>query len=108
MQVKVHMLAFMDGETRMVEIPDGTEEVDILDSVFRNGQNEVQPCPDRCSVSMGDVIELDGRYRVVSFGGFKEIGKEGFEAYIKLPRRERLFSQYMVQSWEKPVGECNQ
>jgi hypothetical protein len=55
---EVELNAFMNGEIREVDVPDEvffeciTTE-DVLDQVFRFGQNEVQP-KDMCSVSMGD------------------------------------------------------
>lgn len=100
MKIKVHMLSFLsDNQVREVEVPPvvyvGTEEEKteaLLDSVFYYGQNNVQPVEGICSVSMGDVIELDdGRLFVVKGLGFGEINKEQFDAYKALDRRDRNF-----------------
>jgi hypothetical protein len=74
---EVELNAFMNGEIREVDVPDEvffeciTTE-DVLDQVFRFGQNEVQP-KDMCSVSMGDVIRIPHplatfRFEVALFG----------------------------------------
>lgn len=126
MKVKVHMLAFMSGEIREVDVPQVELEGDsatvsnepdvpedltvqslldvigrsenpvpvnkILNAVFYSGQNDFQPSNKLCSVSAGDVIELDGRFWQVADIGFKEMSLQEFEKYKKMPQSERAFS----------------
>ena len=100
MKIKVHMTAFAEpGTIRMVELPHYTNLDDqgaerFLDIVYYYGQNDFQP-QDCCSVSGGDVIELDdGRLFIIQLpAGYKEITKEQFEEHKKLDRRERQFSK---------------
>ena len=95
MNVKVHMLAFGNGEIREVEVPgtdaDWEDNEVFLEAVFVNGQNENQPKPFP-SVSVGDVIEQnDGKlYRVASLG-FERMTRDQFTQYKNLERVERLF-----------------
>lgn len=93
MIVNVRMTAFMDGEIRAVNIPDDTPADNVLDEVFRLGQNDFQPIKDRCSVSVGDVIEYDGLHMVGAIGFFK-ITDEQFKELMAMPRRERHFMAY--------------
>lgn len=59
------------GQTRHVEVPDAKvsrSPFANLEQIFYYGQNEIQPLP-MPSVSVGDVITLDGfRYRVDVIG----------------------------------------
>ena len=80
MKIEVEMLAFEDGKIRVVEIPadeaKGASREDLLDLAFKYGQNDFQPQP-ICSVSVGDVIHLDGMSFRVEPCGFAEIGEDG-------------------------------
>lgn len=72
MKVEVEMLAFGGGQIRVVDIPEADWPTDHpanqLEAVFLWGQNDVQP-QQIPSVSVGDVVRLDGkRYRVESMG----------------------------------------
>lgn len=102
MHVLVHMLAFMQGQIREVRIPGealdtiGTSTHAILDLTFMYGQNDMQPVADRCSVSVGDVIEHESEYHVVMPTGFLTITEEAFETYKSLGDVERR--RYI---WEK-------
>lgn len=76
MRVEVEMRAFGSNELRIVDIPDSeindSTINDILENVFRFGQNDFQPKQQR-SVSVGDVIRLfDMKYEVDTIG-FKKI-----------------------------------
>lgn len=62
---KVYLCAFQGGVVRNVETPDiqvgGSVEDQtnkILSTAYHYGQNEIQNVPGRCSVSVGDIIEL--------------------------------------------------
>jgi len=91
MSYKVHMLAFMNGEIRLVDLPllAGDKIEDTLDLIFEYGQNDVQP-KEFCSVSVGDVIELtDGLYYLVDSIGFKLLTQEQFDEHRASPRRFR-------------------
>lgn len=88
MTVKVHMFAFAEAGdrsmVRMVNIPDDefSRAKDIhtkLELVFRYGQNDFQPQPIP-SVSVGDVVELDGRYFTATSAAWKEFTKKEFLA----------------------------
>ena len=74
---EVEMVAFLNGtDIREVEILDsdmlGLDQEGMLDLIFLNGQNEVQPLK-MPSVSMGDIIRFNGKRFLVDFFGFQEI-----------------------------------
>ncbi len=96
MKVVVFLSMYTDGQTRTVDIGNvefagspEEQQLALLDAVFVNGQNEVQPLQ-RISVSVGDVICHNGLWRVDS-AGFSPMTDEEFEDYMKLDRRERHF-----------------
>jgi len=100
MIIKVNMLAFENSKpghivVREVEIPDkefnAANQNGKLELTFRYGQNDFQP-QRRCSVSVADVIELDGKLYMVMASGFKEISQEEFDDFLKMDRRERIFA----------------
>lgn len=70
---EVEMRAFRNGEIREVEVENPADDIDsLLEQIFKYGQNDFQPKAFP-SVSMGDVIRIDGtRYRVGMFG-FEEV-----------------------------------
>jgi hypothetical protein len=85
--IDVEMQAFGGGRIRTVVIPvaegpgQATESAfwqelttdQKLDHIFYYGQNDFQPVPNHCSVSVGDIIRLERkRYRVDAVG-FSEI-----------------------------------
>jgi len=93
--INVEMLAFgEDNQLREVDVPlneiSELNESQILDVVYRLGQNDFQakPCP---SVSVGDVIHLNDKLFIVCNMGFKDITKEQLEEYKLCPRRDRSF-----------------
>jgi hypothetical protein len=51
----------------------------ILNNVFRFGQNDAQPLPFR-SVSVGDVISLEGCLFIVENVGFRQIDRAEYQA----------------------------
>ena len=74
---EVEMCAFLNGtDIREVEILNsdmlGLDQAGMLDLIFLNGQNEVQPLK-MPSVSMGDIIRFNGKRFLVDFFGFKEV-----------------------------------
>lgn len=93
--INVHMLAFhetSEQKVRPVKIIHGPTMTndDILNAVWRNGQNEVQNVPRTCSVSIGDVVELpDKSLHRIATEGFRPMTAEQFEKYKALPRFER-------------------
>lgn len=97
---KVYMLAFQEGQIRLVDVPtseisDDTEA--LLSRIFYYGQNDFQPKQGLCSVSMGDIIELtDGLLYMVKPFGFAAMSKEAVEEYRKCPRNERFKFQYDI------------
>ena len=71
-EIEVELLAFGNGEIRIVEVPfdefNDTNDWDKLELIFRYGQNDFQS-RQQPSVSVGDVIRLNGkRFQVVSSG----------------------------------------
>ena len=80
MIVEVEMVAFKDvGKDfgiRKVEVPDDQSvrlpEEKLLEMVWHYGQNEIQPqkIP---SLSMGEVVRIDGRRFLIVGKGFKEL-----------------------------------
>jgi len=91
------MLAFEEKPNviRMVTIPN-TDRVS-LDVVFYYGQNDFAFGPEKnttCSVSVGDVIELDdGSLWLVKSFGFRNITREQFEDWKALDRHDRCFHE---------------
>ena len=71
MKVEVEMLAFGNGDIRIVSLDDSVKNMEVeeqLDQVFMFGQNDAQPL-NMPSVSMGDVIRLNGeRFKIAMFG----------------------------------------
>lgn len=85
MKINVELWAFGDGKIRVVEIPDSTPEINILEEVFYWGQNDFQPVEGCYSVSVGDIICLNDKKVIVLGVGFKEICDEQYQEYIALP-----------------------
>ena len=87
MIIPVHMFAFHNDRNtvRKVNIPDyelstilKMSTKNLLEIVFEYGQNEFQP-QNVCSVSVGDVAEVDGEYYLCGSIGWDRISKEEFE-----------------------------
>jgi len=97
MKVFVQMLTFDDGKIREVDIPEKEWQkalpADRLELVFRYGQNDIQP-RQMCSVSVGDVILLDGEMFMVMGGGFKKMEEGEYLKFWNTPRRERSLVGY--------------
>jgi hypothetical protein len=91
MIIPVHMFAFANkndrSKVRNVEIPDDEIEkaeaesvMNVLDLVFRYGQNDFQSKPFP-SVSVGDVVGMyKGAYWMVMPSGWKSLTKEEFDS----------------------------
>lgn len=97
MIVKVLMLAFHDDTIREVNVPDSNYAVDsdeILHAVYKYGQNEIQPIPKTCSVSIGDVIEWNGKHHIVRPIGFSLLTDDELAQYKSLPRQDRSWSSF--------------
>jgi hypothetical protein len=95
-QFLVELWAFgSNGQTRReVDVPvamaDAATIPNLLDLIFRLGQNDFQVKPIR-SVSSGDVIFLgDGSRWLVLAVGFKQLDPAAYEAYAKLSDAERM------------------
>lgn len=96
---KVRMLAFENlGTIREVEVPDselqGLPTIGVLEKVYHYGQNDVQP-QECCSVSMGDVAEVNGKLYICQSAGWAKISTEDFNEYASLDRRARHFSKFV-------------
>lgn len=89
MQYAVHLLAFTDGDIRLVEIPDTTPPNNVLNAVWHWGQNDFQPMQ-MPSVSVGDIISIGEKFHLVTIFEFREISKAEFNIYKNLSQRERM------------------
>lgn len=100
MIVKVAMRAHHDQNVvREVSLPDtfrgkGRTKVELLEAVFRCGQNDFQPVEGICSVSVGDVIVLDaelgfGRYHLITNTGFNRLTEQQHMAIGSMSVDER-------------------
>jgi hypothetical protein len=95
---KVHMLAFMDGEIREVVISDDflpCHTKELLELIYRFGQNDFQPVENRCSVSIGDVAEIDGKFHICKSLGWEEISDTDLDQYRKIDAFKRTFSKFV-------------
>lgn len=102
MKFIVHMLAFHDYTPdnevlREVDVPDNEVATapsfdQILELVFEYGQNDHQPVPGRCSVSVGDVIEHCNNFFLVCVAGFCEITIRELTRLIRMQRTERTLA----------------
>lgn len=97
MIVKVRMAVWHEGAIREVNIPDETPSDEVLAEAFHWGQNDFQPNPDLCSVSVGDVIEYGDVLHLVLPVGFVEISEGDYDTLMALPRRDRVFKVYDFQ-----------
>lgn len=102
----VYLLAFRNGETRMVDLLGDAYKVGyqksveaVLDLIFKFGQNDFQPqmLP---SVSVGDVIDYFGSFYIVENFGFRKMTTNEFAAYTKMSREERWAVQYQMVKWD--------
>ena len=94
MKYKVHMLAFgSPNEFRVVEVAEPSQNTkELLEQIFHFGQNDFQP-QNHPSVSVGDVVELDGSaYHLVCGTGFRELSRVEFIQYRSLEQAERILS----------------
>lgn len=97
MIVRVRMWAFQNGTVRVVNVPDDEWEQaqfvqDKLDLVFHFGQNDFQPVA-AASVSVADVIELEGHRYVVKIIGFRRLTAVEYLRLIEMPQRDRHFCE---------------
>lgn len=112
---KVHMLAFEDVEKiRPVDIPesevyacttDGEKDVfALLERIFHYGQNMFQSKP-FCSVSMGDVAHVEGKYYLCMANGWEEISEDALEKYRKVDRDNRSMLCYGIDEFKSKIAE---
>jgi hypothetical protein len=93
----VRMMAFHGSDTvRSVDIPtkyvEDMDQADLLDWIYKYGQNDFQAVPNICSVSVGDVIELpNGENHMVVSIGFRRLKKKEYEDYRQMDRDARWF-----------------
>ena len=80
----------------------------LLDLIYMYGQNDYQPREGICSVSKGDVIEIEREeypadlYLVKSVG-FQRITPAEFEDYERTPRHDRDLHPLLLQEEEPKV-----
>lgn len=101
---------------RPVTVPDeecqNADVFQILERIYHWGQNDFQnigfrnrdgfegeygewnaiPC---CSVSMGDVAEVNGKFYLCKGNGWAEITPEQLASYKEITRRDRMFCDLM-------------
>lgn len=105
--IQVQQFRFNDGQYRNVEVP--TSEItanidDVLNLVYHYGQNMFQP-QDAPSVSVGDVINYDGKYFVVAGFGFTQIKSETYEVLKRACSAAcKKNSRYDMELWNM-MGE---
>ena len=91
MLIQAHLYAFREGEIRPINVLDkewvGTIE-EKLERVFYYGQNDFQPRP-YPSLSVGDVVKVEGRNFLVKSLGFGELTEEELAKWVATPQRER-------------------
>ena len=111
----VQLLAFMEGDVRPVIVPndevpikqDSEHIAYLLERIFYWGQNDFQAVPGRCSVSVGDVAEVYGKFYIVRDIGWAEISAADLELYKQIPRRDRTFSEYVRPKLSATLYEVN-
>jgi hypothetical protein len=96
--IKVHMLA-NQPEYAVREVVIDSKYADsryltLLEAVFVHGQNDFQNVPGVCSVSIGDIIELDaslgyGKYHLVAPLGFSYVSDKEFRTYLAADQSNR-------------------
>ncbi len=99
MKFFVQMLAFQpEFCKRTVEVPDdevSDDVMELLDLIFKYGQNEIQPVTGICSVSSGDVIEIQSPIQthlyLVQTLGFEKLTPEEYNNYRSLNREDRFW-----------------
>lgn len=99
MKYKVYMLAFEQGKIREVEVPEAEVSAsteDLLERIFYWGQNDFQP-QKICSVSTGDVAEVNGEFWQVRGVGWKRMSKEEFEVLLGKVQRGEMDALDVVQ-----------
>lgn len=77
MRIEVEMNAFLNGEIRVVEVPDEewaglSDDPSKLERIFFWGQNDFQPKPFP-SVSVGDVVRLGADRWIVEGVGWRKL-----------------------------------
>lgn len=77
------------------DVSDMNESV-LLNLTFRDGQNEEQPKENQCSVSAGDVIDLDGKLFLICDSFFKDITDQQLADYEKMDRHHRLLKMHRL------------
>lgn len=95
MKIEVEMWAFCEGKIREVEIPadkcpESVSESVLLEMVFHFGQNDFQPLPIP-SVSVGDVVLLNGARFLCRMSGWKELNEADYQSHVSRNYR------YMVE-----------
>jgi len=122
MKFKVHMLAFQPEYcVREVDVPNEQvrKELDnadtstleqaeesvgfLLEAIFHWGQNEMQNVRGVCSVSMGDVAEIKGKYFLCLAVGWSEMNPEQFEAYKAADKDQRYSLARAVEENAKRI-----
>ncbi len=107
-KIQVEMTAFEgNGIFREVTIPDEESNKtgdDLLEAVFKYGQNDFQFGGGRVSVSMADVIHLDGEKWLILGTGFKKLTDEEYKQYRDTPLRDRSFACMMMNRPDKLEG----
>ena len=106
-QVKAIMCAFEeDLRERIIEIPDSKMEIwektspmGKLEMVHDYGQNERQ-CRNCCSLSMGDLVWLNGELWLIQAIGFRKLDFGQALEWMLVPRRDKSFHKWVTDITE--------
>ena len=80
---EVKSMIFGKGQTRIVSVENPAEDLnELLDQIYHYGQNDVQRrwTP---SVSVGDIITINGDHHIVLKRGFEKLDFETFMTLIE-------------------------
>lgn len=99
----VRMIANMEHSSGMYTIRRVNVDIDptnigILECIFVNGQNDSRNVQNCCSVSVGDVIELEDKLFIVTRGGFHQISNEIFDNLLNMSQYDVYNYAYKISS----------
>lgn len=115
MKVWVYLTAFLTSQfVRPVEVENGLEGEDLLNAVFKFGQNDFQSRP-YPSVSVNDLIQLpNGELHRVEPFGFKQLSRQEADEHIRLmdSRNQSHADSYILEHghcahiWERDANRA--
>lgn len=98
-----------DGVVRNVRIPsaelEGLQPHQKLGLIFKYGQNDIQHSDKHPSVSVGNIINLDGEHWVVSNFGFTKITHEDWNAMCQSYFKAKVQKTSYAEELHNLLGE---